>query len=66
MFSYNKLWHKLLDLKMKASDLEKQCSISRPTILKLKNNQPVDIKILDKICTFLDCNIEDIMEHIKE
>lgn len=66
MFSYNKLWHRLLDLNLKSSDLEKQCSISRPTISKLKNNQPVDIKILDKICTFLDCNIEDIMEHIKE
>lgn len=65
MFSYNKLWHKLLDLNLKPIDLEKQCSISRPTITKLKNNQPVDIKILDRICTFLNCNIEDIMEHIK-
>lgn len=66
MFVYDKLWHKLIDLKIKQSDLEKKCGISRPTISKLKNNQPVDIKILDKICTFLNCNIEDIMEHIND
>ena len=28
-------------------------------------NEPVNSKIYDKICDFLNCEIEDIVKHIK-
>ena len=38
---------------------------SKTTIAKISKNEYVSMEILDKICTLLDCRIEDVIEHIK-
>lgn len=65
-FSYNKLWHLLLDKNMTREHLRKQAGISSNTIAKLGKGQNVTTDVLLKICVVMDCGIEDIMETIKE
>lgn len=66
MLSYEPLWKTLITKKLKKSDLVKNKIISTSTLAKLGKNQPVNAQIYDRICTFLDCEIEDIVKHIKE
>ena len=40
--------------------------ISNSTLDRLKKNETVTTDTLDKLCTILDCKVEDIIEHKKE
>ena len=40
--------------------------ISHSTLTKLKRNQPVSTETLDKLCTILDCELEDIAKFEKD
>ena len=62
--SYNKLWKLLIDKKMKKKDLQHLSGVSSATITKLGRDENVNIEILQKICTALNCNIGDIMEFV--
>ena len=64
--SYNKLWKLLIDKNMKKKELGQIAGISNSLIAKLGKNENVTVDILVKICTALDCRIEDIMELIPE
>ena len=63
--SYNKLWKLLIDKKIKKMELCRMCGISPTTIAKMGNDGDVRVYILDKICTELNCDFSDIMEHTK-
>ncbi len=62
MVSYDKLWKKLIDLKMKKKDLKDTTGIGSTTMTKLTNNEPVSMSVMIKICVALKCNIGDIMD----
>ncbi len=62
MVSYDKLWKKLIDLKMKKKDLKKSAGIGSTTMTKLINNKPVSMAVMIKICVTLKCNIGDVMD----
>ncbi len=62
MVSYNKLWKKLIDLKMKKCDLKEVTGIGSTTLTKLNNNEPVSMDVMIKICLALQCNIGDVMD----
>lgn len=64
--SYDKLWKLLIDKKMNKTQLIKMSDISTNAMAKLGKNETVQVEILVKICDALECNIEDIMEIIKE
>ena len=64
-FSYNKLLKLMIDRKISKGDLQKAIDVSPTTIAKLSNGGNVSLDVLDKICNYLDCEIEDIIEHIK-
>ena len=66
MLSHNPLWKTLITKKLKKTDLVTNKIISTSTLAKLGKNEPVNSKIYDKLCSFLNCEIEDIVEHIKE
>lgn len=63
MFKYYKLFDLLNRRGMKKMDLL-NAGISAPTLAKLSKGEVVKTDMLDKICTFLECQPEDIMEHI--
>ena len=64
MVSYDKLWKKLIDLKMKKKDLKDATGIGSTTMSKLINNEPVSMSVMIKICLVLKCNIGEIMDVI--
>lgn len=64
--SYNKLWKLLIDKNMKKKGLGEAAGISNTLIAKLGKNENVTVEVLVKICTALDCNIEDIMELVPD
>lgn len=64
--SYNKLWKMLIDKNMKRSDLRDVAKISPSSIAKLGRGDNITTDVLLKICEAMDCNLEDIMETVKD
>lgn len=64
--SYNKLWKMLIDKNMKRSDLQRVAGISSASIAKLGRGDNISTEVLIKICTALECRVEDIFETVDE
>ena len=64
--SYNKLWKILIDKQMNKTQLCKQAHISTNAMAKLGKNEDVRVEVLAKICSALDCGMDDIMEIIPD
>ena len=64
--SYKRLWKLLIDRDMKKKDLCAKAGISSASITKMGKNGHVTTEILLKICTALNCRIEDIMEIVPD
>ncbi len=64
--SYNGLWKNLIDKNLQKKDLTEELNISSATIAKMGKGEQVSMDVLKRICTYLDCNIGDIMSFEKE
>lgn len=62
--SYNRLWKLLIDKGMKKSDLRKVANVSSSSLAKLGKGENVTTDVILKICTALECKVEDIMEAV--
>ncbi|WP_432665337.1 helix-turn-helix transcriptional regulator [Wukongibacter baidiensis] len=65
-FSFNPLWKLLIDKNMTKEDLRIAIKTSPSTIAKMGKNEYVSMRILDSICKFFNCKIEDIVEYVPE
>ena len=65
VFSYKRLFKKLIDLDMTNNELMEKAKVSKSTFYKMKNGQNVTTDVLLRICNALDCDIEEIVECIK-
>ena len=65
MIVFDKLWENMKRKGVSTYKLRENCLIDSRTIKRLRENGSVETKTLDKICDLLDCNIEDIVTHIK-
>ena len=63
MFSYKPLLKLLVDKNMTKTQLREQLGISMATLAKISKNEYISMKVLDDICSLLNCKIEDIIEH---
>lgn len=63
-FSYDKLWHQLIDLKLKKKDLQKRAGLSSAVIAKMGRGESVNLDTLAKICLVLHCGLADIVDLI--
>ena len=66
MVSYNKLWKMLIDKNLSKTELTRLAGISTNAMAKLGRNEDVRVKTLEKLCTSLDCKLDDIVEVIPE
>ena len=64
--SYKKLWKLLIDKDIKKKDLSSMAGISPATITKMGKGGHVTTEVLVKICTVLDCTMDDIMEIVPQ
>ena len=62
MISYNKLWKLLIDKEMSKGDFVDKCKIPSGTMQNMRDNQPVHLKVIERICLELNCNVEDVLE----
>ena len=61
--SYKKLFKMLIDREMKSKDLAAKAGISPATLAKMKKDgATVSSDVLVKICTALECKLDDIVE----
>lgn len=60
--SYDKLWGVLKERNMMKTDLVHAAKISTNAMAKLGRNEDVRVGILVKICIYLECTIDDIMD----
>lgn len=65
MFSYKPLLHQLIEKNITKAQLGIAANISAPTLAKISKNEPISMTTLDNICTYLNCNIEDVIVHVK-
>lgn len=63
---YNNLWKLLIDKGMNKTELRKLTGIGTATLAKLSANEKVSLEVVEKICSVLDCQPGDIMEHVED
>ena len=63
--SFNNLWKLLIDRKLSQSDLRKALGIAHSTMTKMRRDEVVSLELLRKICTYLDCDVGDIVSFVK-
>ena len=64
--NYNKLWKMMIDKKMSTTELTHLAGISTNAMAKLGKNEDVRVNILEKLCTSLDCKLDDIVEFVPD
>ena len=66
MIVFDKLWETMEKKGVSTYTLRERCGIDSKTVRRLKANENIETKTLDKLCSALDCKIEDIIEFVKE
>ena len=65
MIVFDKLWLTMKEKGFSTYKLREQCGIDSKTIRRLKANENVKTKTIEKICSALGCRIEDIAEFVE-
>ncbi len=66
MIVFDKLWKTMKDKGFSTYKLRESCGIDSKTVRRLKANDNIESKTLNKLCAALDCKIEDIMEYVPD
>lgn len=66
MIVYDKLWPVLESRNISRYALREVYGIDKNTLKRLKNNQNVTIKTLDKLCSILNCRLDEIAEYVPD
>lgn len=66
MISYEKLFKKMAEKNISQYSLENDYGISRGLLTRLRNNESITTNSLDILCNILECDVCDIIEHIKD
>lgn len=64
--SYKRLWKLLIDRDMQKKDLREKANLTTNVIAKMGKNQDVSTEVLSKICTVMECKLDDIIEIIPD
>lgn len=62
-FSYKPLWKLLIDKDMSKKDLMSKTGISKSTMDKMGRSEIVSLEVIDRICNYFDCSIDNVVEH---
>ena len=66
MISFDRLWKTMRKKGVTTYQLREKSGIDSKTIRRLKANDNMETKTLNKLCIALDCSLEDIAEYIKD
>lgn len=63
MIVFDKLWETMKEKGVSTYLLREKCGIDSKTIRRLRANENMETKTLDKLCKVLQCSLEDIAEY---
>ncbi len=63
MIVFDRLWKTMKDRGVSTYQLRERCGIDSKTIRRLRANENIETKTLDKLCAALSCKLEDIAEY---
>jgi len=66
MIVYDKLWATMKEKGVSQYKLIKQFGVSTGQLDRLRKNENISTFTLDKLCSALHCQIEDIAEYIEQ
>lgn len=62
MISYKPLFKLLLDKGMTKTQLREEIGFSTSALAKMSKGEYVSLETIEKICKYLDCKIENVIE----
>lgn len=66
MIRFDRLWKTMEEKGISTYQLREQCGIDSKTIRRLKANENIETKTINKLCEALNCRIEEIVEYIPD
>lgn len=66
MISYEPFYKTLKNKGISTYKLINQFGLSRSLLDRLKHNKPISTVTLNDLCTFLECNVSDILIYVKD
>ncbi|MBR5783018.1 MAG: helix-turn-helix transcriptional regulator [Clostridia bacterium] len=66
MIVFDRLWVTMEKKGVSTYMLREKCGIDSKTVRRLRANENIEVKTLDKLCRALQCNVEDIMQFVDE
>ncbi len=66
MIVFDKLWKTMQDKGVTTYQLREKSGIDSKTVRRLKANENIETKTLEKLCRALNCKLEDIAEYIDD
>lgn len=64
MIVFDKLWKTMKEKGISTYKLREECGIDSKTIRRLRANENIETKTINKLCAVLNCRVEDIMEYV--
>ena len=62
-FSYKPLWKLLIDKEMTKKSMMQLTGISKSTVDKMYRGEYVSLKVIERICHHLKCEVEDVISY---
>lgn len=66
MIVFDRLWGVMKEKGVSTYLLREKCGIDSKTVRRLRSNDNMETKTLNKLCAVLDCRLEDIAEYIPD
>ena len=66
MIIFDKLWIVMEQRGVSTYQLRERCGIDSKTVRRLRANDNIETKTLNKLCTALSCRLEDIAEYVPD
>lgn len=63
MICFDRLWQTMKEKNISTYQLREHCGIDSKTIRRLRANENIETKTLNKLCSVLKCRIEEIAEY---
>lgn len=66
MICFDRLWKTMEEKGFTTYMLREKCGIDSKTVRRLRANENMETKTLNKLCAVLDCSLSDIAEYIPD
>lgn len=66
MIAFYRLWDKMNRMGIRQKDLRDNKILTNNTINRMRNNETVTTESINRLCAFLKCQPEEIMEYVPD